>query len=156
MSENTRLIERFCAAWSRLDPAELASYFTEDGGLDFRPLDPIRIFDSRSAYTGLNESTSGRRIAADQVVRIEIAGERGVPASAQAVSVNLTATDATSATYLTVYPCGTRPATSNVNIVASQFVTANGAMVKLSAGGDLCVYSKTAVHLIIDINGVWE
>ena len=135
---------------------DFAGYFTEGGGLDFLPLDPIRIFDSRSDYTGLNESTSGRRITAGQVVRIEIAGERGVPASAQAVSVNLTATDATSATYLTVYPCGTRPATSNVNIVASQFVTANGAMVKLSAGGDLCVYSKTAVHLIIDINGIWE
>ena len=50
----------------------------------------------------------------------------------------------------------TRPTTSNVNIVASQFVTANGAMVKLSAGGDLCVYSRPHVHLIIDINGVWE
>lgn len=31
MSRNTDLIEEFCKAWSRLDPAELASYFTEDG-----------------------------------------------------------------------------------------------------------------------------
>ncbi len=31
MSVNTKLIEDFCRAWSRLDPAELAAYFTEDG-----------------------------------------------------------------------------------------------------------------------------
>ncbi len=31
MSSNTKLIEDFCAAWSRLDPAELAAYFTDDG-----------------------------------------------------------------------------------------------------------------------------
>jgi limonene-1,2-epoxide hydrolase len=31
MSSHSKLIEDFCKAWSRLDPAELASYFTEDG-----------------------------------------------------------------------------------------------------------------------------
>jgi limonene-1,2-epoxide hydrolase len=31
MSSNTQLIVDFCEAWSRLDPVELASYFTEDG-----------------------------------------------------------------------------------------------------------------------------
>lgn len=135
---------------------DYTGYFAETGGFDFTPLGPIRIFDSRSAYRGLNESTSGRRVAADQVVRIKIAGERGIPAGAKAVSVNITATDVVNASYLTVYPCGTRPNTSNVNIVASQFVTANGAMIKLSGEGDLCVYSKNAVHVIVDINGVWE
>jgi len=135
---------------------DFTGYFAEDGGFDFVPLDPIRLFDSRSAHRELNESTSGRRLAANQVVRLKIAGERGVPASAKAVSVNLTATDVVNATYLTVYPCGVRPNTSNVNIVTSQFVTANGAMVKLSADGELCVYSKQDVHVILDINGVWE
>jgi hypothetical protein len=135
---------------------DFTGYFAADGGLDFVPLDPIRLFDSRSAYRQLNESTNGRRLAANQVVRLKIAGERGVPASAKAVSINLTATDVANASYLTVYPCGVRPNTSNVNIVAAQFVTANGAMVKLSTDGDLCVYSKHDVHVIIDINGVWE
>ncbi len=41
MSENTKLIREFCAAWSRLDPAELASYFTEDGIYHNIPAGPI-------------------------------------------------------------------------------------------------------------------
>jgi limonene-1,2-epoxide hydrolase len=41
MSENTSLIERFCAAWSRLDPAELAAFFTEDGVYHNMPAGPV-------------------------------------------------------------------------------------------------------------------
>ena len=57
--------------------------------------------------------------------------------------------------FLTAYPCGTRPNTSNVNIAPSQIATSNGAMVKLSSGGDLCIYSIRDVHVVVDINGVW-
>lgn len=135
---------------------DFTGYFTDGGGLDFLPLDPIRIFDSRSVHRSLNESTGGRLVGANQVVRIKIAGERGVPADAKAVSVNLTATETVGATHLTAYPCGTRPNTSNLNITAAQFVAANGAMVKLSAGGELCVYTVNPTHIILDINGVWN
>jgi limonene-1,2-epoxide hydrolase len=41
MSQNTQLIEEFCSAWSRLDAAELADYFTEDGVYHNMPADPI-------------------------------------------------------------------------------------------------------------------
>ncbi len=135
---------------------DLTGYFSADKGLDFMALDPVRLFDSRSPSAGLNEATSGQRLRAGQVVRVQIAGERGIPADAKAVSVNLTATDTLDNTYLTAYPCGTIPTTSNVNLVTSQFVNANGAMVKLSAGGELCVYSKKSVHLIVDINGIFQ
>ena len=42
MSSNTELIEDFCKAWSRLDPAELASYFTDDGIYHNMPADPVQ------------------------------------------------------------------------------------------------------------------
>jgi hypothetical protein len=29
-------------------------------------------------------------------------------------------------------------------------------MVKLSGSGELCVFTKNSVHLIVDINGVWQ
>jgi uncharacterized protein YkwD len=135
---------------------DLTGYFSAEEGLDFLALDPVRLFDSRSFSAGLNEATLGQRVRAGQVVRVQIAGERGIPEDARAVAVNLTATDALNDTYLTAYPCGTLPKTSNVNIVTSQFVNANGAMVKLSASGELCIYSKNAVHLIVDINGIWQ
>lgn len=42
MSANTDLILDFCKAWSRLDPAELASYFTEDGIYHNMPAGPVQ------------------------------------------------------------------------------------------------------------------
>ena len=42
MSRNTTLIEDFCKAWSRLDPAELAAYFTEDGIYHNIPAGPVQ------------------------------------------------------------------------------------------------------------------
>jgi limonene-1,2-epoxide hydrolase len=42
MSESTELIREFCRAWSRLDPAELAQYFTEDGVYHNMPTGPVK------------------------------------------------------------------------------------------------------------------
>jgi limonene-1,2-epoxide hydrolase len=42
MSENTELIEDFCKAWSRLDPVELAAYFSPDGIYHNMPAGPIQ------------------------------------------------------------------------------------------------------------------
>ena len=49
MSRNTDLIEEFCRAWSRLDPTELASYFTEDGIYHNMPAEPVQLALSSSA-----------------------------------------------------------------------------------------------------------
>ena len=43
---------------------------------------------------------------------------------------------------------GRVPLASNLNITPWQGVTANGAMIKLSNDGDLCVYSPNAVHVV--------
>ncbi|MFW6093886.1 MAG: SgcJ/EcaC family oxidoreductase [Pseudomonadota bacterium] len=39
---NEQIIREFITAWSRLDPAELAGYFTEDGCYHNMPTEPIR------------------------------------------------------------------------------------------------------------------
>lgn len=41
MESNAEIVRRFLAAWSRLDPAELAAYFTEDGVYHNMPLQPV-------------------------------------------------------------------------------------------------------------------
>jgi hypothetical protein len=119
-------------------------------------LEPLRLFDSRSASAPLNEATAGRQLRAGQVVRIKVAGERGVPADARIASVNLTATQTATETYLTIYDCGARPGTSNLNAVSTQYAVANAAIVELSADGDLCVYTHGPTHAIVDINGTWR
>ena len=134
---------------------DYTGYFADDAGLDFLPLDPIRLFDSRSTSRAFNESTNGARVGSGQVVRLQIAGTRGIPAEATAVSVNVTAAEALDGSFLTAFPCGNRPITSTVNILPAQGAAANGAMVKLSAEGELCVYTLKPVHIIVDINGVY-
>lgn len=134
---------------------DYTGYFSDDDGLDFQPLDPIRMFDSRSTARAFNESTNGSRVAGGEVVRLRIAGTRGVPEGATAVSLNLTAAEPLAASFLTAYPCGKRPSTSTVNIFPVQGAAANGAMVKLSAEGDLCIYTLNPTHVIVDINGVY-
>jgi hypothetical protein len=133
---------------------DITGYFAT-GGLTFQPVAPLRMFDSRSLQGELNSITGGGHVATGQVLRIPIAGVRGMPAEAQAVSVNLTATDPQGGTFLTAYPCGELPWASNLNIGPGQLSVANGAIVELSAEGDLCVYSKNPVHVIVDVNGVW-
>ncbi|MEO6570422.1 MAG: CAP domain-containing protein [Ilumatobacteraceae bacterium] len=135
---------------------DLTGYFKAGAGLNFLPLSPIRLFDSRSSFAGLNPVTGGDRVGAGQVVHLKIAGQRGIPTNAKAVSVNITATEAVAPTFLTAFPCGSMPDTSNINLVPRQAVNANGAMVKLSGDGELCVYTLQGVHVIVDINGVWN
>lgn len=134
---------------------DMTGYFAPGAGYALTALDPIRLFDSRQAFSRLNESTSGNRVRAGQVIRLKIAGERGIPADAKAASVNLTVTQSSDWLHVTAYPCGTRPETSNLNVAPGQAV-ANGAMVKLSSTGELCVYVLKDAHLIVDINGVWS
>jgi len=134
---------------------DLSGYFTSAGGYKFQPLSPVRMFDSRLPQSALNEVTGGMPLAADQTIRLRIAGRQGVPARARAAAVNITTVDVGASTHVTAFPCGDRPVASNVNISPWQAVAANGAMVKLSAEGDLCLYSPNPVHVIVDINGVW-
>jgi len=42
MSDNAQIIRDFIAAWSRLDPAELADYFCEDGCYYNMPANPVK------------------------------------------------------------------------------------------------------------------
>ena len=135
---------------------DLTGYFGDAQGLDYVPLTPIRMFDSRSNFEVLNRETDGRRLLAGETIRIAVAGERGVPADAKAVSINVAATQPSESTFLTAYPCGVRPETANVNVSPAQNTTANGAMTKLSADGDLCIYSLKPVHVVVDVNGVWR
>jgi hypothetical protein len=89
-------------------------------------------------------------------MRFGVAGLRGVPANAKSVSVNITAAGADGSGFVTAYPCGPLPNVSNLNFSSTTPAIANGALVPLSADGELCLYTSAAVHLIVDINGIWS
>ena len=77
-----------------------------------------------------------------------------VPSSGvSAVSLNVTATNVSSAGYITVFPCGQVPLVSSVNYAAPRSSTANAVLVPVSAAGTICFFSLAAVDLVVDING---
>ena len=104
-----------------------------------------RVFDSRDVGTALK---------ADSTTNVTIAGRAGVPVDASAAVVNLTATGASSESYLSAWPAGAaRPAASNVNPVAGRTV-ANLAVVPIGAGGAISLYNHAGtVDAIVDVLG---
>ncbi len=90
MSENSKVIESFCAAWSRLDPGELANFFTEDGIYHNMPTGPVegrsQIEDFIRAFSAdwtettweiLTLAESGDKVIAERVDRTKI-GDKAV------------------------------------------------------------------------------
>ena len=135
---------------------DVFGYFATDDGRQFTPSAPFRWMDTRYRFwPDLNFGSNGYRINPGQEIRIPMAGQRGIPSTAKAVSVNLTVVDGTTIGHLSAYPCGTTPTTSNVNFVVGSAV-ANGAVVSLSSTGFLCITSPTFVHVVIDTNGWWS
>ncbi|MET0911463.1 MAG: hypothetical protein ABWZ99_18505, partial [Ilumatobacteraceae bacterium] len=133
---------------------DVTGWFGRDAGHSFVPLSPARLVDTRSYQATLNPAANAQPLAGGAVLRVQVAGARGIPAGAKAASVNLVALDSPVGGWLRVVPCGTASDVSNLNYLDPAPV-ANGANVKLSADGAICVTSSTTSHVIVDVNGVW-
>lgn len=110
---------------------------------------------SRVIDTRIGLGAAPTRLAAGQVLTVQVAGVGGVPADG-ALAATLNLTTATSASgFLTAYPCDKpRPPTSSINPKPSTAV-ANLANVALSMTGTVCVYTIASTDLIVDVSGWW-
>lgn len=107
-------------------------------------LDPFRLYDSRA---------SGQPRPAGSITEVQVAGAGGVDPAAAAALLNVTAVDAVSAGYLTVFPCGSDPPNaSNLNFTAGQTI-ANSVLGRIGSGGRICIYTSAAAGLLVDVNG---
>ena len=119
--------------------------------------EPVRVFDSRNtAFT----PPPGYRGAlnANVAVSIPVAGKAGVPMDAQAVLVSVTSIHSVRSTgtgNLRIFPADAGvPYISNVNYVSATSDVANFAIVKLSANGQLSLYSDgSPIHAAVDVLG---
>jgi hypothetical protein len=121
-------------------------------GATYHPITPVRVLDSRGPVGGWGSKvnyTSPRTLA--------IAGSNGVPATASAVVMNVTATESTMESYLTVYPKGTaKPNASNLNFAAGQIVP-NLVTVKLGVAGSVEIAtSNGSTHVVADVVGYYD
>ena len=136
----------------------------------FHPISPIRICDTRADKgTACDTSASvDNPLGAGQSRVIHVVGNRPdqstsvahVPSdgTAAAVVLNLTGTQGTSSTNVTVYPttagtCGAPPHSSTLNIYANTAL-GNRVIVPVDASGNICVYNaEGTIDLVMDVNG---
>jgi hypothetical protein len=114
-------------------------------------LAPCRLFDSRLA---------GSALAAGAVRRLAAPGTCGIPATARALSVNLTVVAPAAPGYLSLLPGD--PATAEVSTInfGPGSIRANNAVFPLVADGsgtfEVVNHSAGQVHFLIDVNGYFE
>lgn len=124
--------------------ADLAGYHSDlSGAGEFTPIGPTRALDTRaSAKLG--------RAATKQLSLATI-----VPATATAVTLNVTALDATQNTFVTVWPGRTRPGASNLNLGPGD-ITPNQVVVALGPGTTVDLYNNAgATDVIVDVAGYY-
>lgn len=112
---------------------------------------PSRVLDTRYGTGGVVAAP----VSQGQAISVQIAGTPSIPTNGvAAVVLNVTATNPTAASYLTVFPTGVMPPrASNLNFVAGQTVP-NRVIVKVGNGGSVSFYNATgSVNVIADIGG---
>lgn len=122
----------------------------------FVPITPCRLMDTRSGSTVGPRSTP---IGAETYV-VTVWGTNGnctIPATATAVSLNVTFAGPTASGFLAVFPSDKPwPGTSNLNFSANQAPAPNAVTSALSADGKLAVKNEAgAVNVLADIVGYY-
>jgi hypothetical protein len=115
----------------------------------FVPVAAQRVLDTRQSVILGNAGFDQRTREWD----LGIAGTAGVPLSAAAVTLNLTAFDASSSGYFTVWPDGQpRPGSSSLNL-GSGDVLANAVTVGLGTNNGVGIYTDTSARFLVDVAG---
>lgn len=119
--------------------------FATPSPVAYNPVFPVRLLDTRS--TGGPLGAHGSRT-------LTVAGGPGAPSGATAVVINVTVTNTTAASFLTVYPAGNaRPATSNLNWTAGKTI-ANLVELPVGSGGAVTFYNLAGwTNVVVDLEG---
>jgi hypothetical protein len=154
---------------------DIQGYFAPNTGSgqvpgEFHSIAPLRICDTRaSMHTECDATTVNRPLGTDAWQRVVLsglppsapAGTASIPTTGAAAAVfNLTATQGTLGTYMTVEPpnssdaCPTAaPGASNLNPTANSTLP-NRVISRLGIDQDVCVYNSVgSIDFIIDIDG---
>lgn len=119
----------------------------------FVGLTPARVLDTRSGLGAPQQP-----LGAGQTLDLEVLGHGGVPATGvDAVVLNVTATNTTAASFLTVAPTGVpRPDASNLNWDAGKTVP-NAVVVKVGTGGSITIFNAFGeADVLGDVVGYFE
>ncbi len=125
----------------------------------YTPVTPTRICDTRpgnpSGLAGGAAQCNGHTLVANQAMPVQVTGLAGIPSSATAVALNVTALDASESGYLSVYPAASSPPDTSTLIFHPGAPSVNFTEVGL-ANGALDLYANAAVDVILDVEGYFS
>lgn len=107
----------------------------------FVPINPTRVFDSRS----------GPRPAGGSQLTVDTQQSGAV-----AVAVNITITETQDWGYLTAWPSGGRPDTSVINASGAGQTIANAVVIPVDAHGRFQMWGSTGMHVLVDLMGAFR
>lgn len=127
----------------------------------FVPITPCRLTDTRPGALTVGPKTSP--LGPAEVLTVTAHGSNGectdgsaIPTDAVALSMNVTALNATGQTFLTFWGDGANPGTANLNPAPGQPPTPNAVNTPLSTAGTFNVFNeRSSVDVVIDVNGYY-
>ena len=118
----------------------------------FVPVTPCRVVDTRTSAGPLG----GPALDGVSARSFHIQGACGIPATAQAYSLNVTAVPQGPLGYLTVWPAGmAQPGVSTLNSWEGN-VVANAALVSAGQNGAVSVFANSPTDVVLDIDGYFD
>ncbi len=122
-----------------------------DGPTRFRPIEPVRAYDTR-------ELADPVKLPAQGIRNVQVASSY-VPADATSVVINLTAAQTESRGWMVAYPCGELPPlASNLNF-SEDDTRAVAAIVGIGTRrggqGQICFKTSSTTHFIVDVVGYY-
>ncbi|MFK7918149.1 MAG: hypothetical protein AB8G14_08745, partial [Ilumatobacter sp.] len=125
----------------------------------FVAIDTCRITDTRPAPNTIGPKSSPLAAADTMTVDAQQTGTDctgQIPAGATALSLNVSAINATSGSFITIWPDGERPTASSLNPSPGGLVF-NAVTTELSADQTFNIYNNRGnVNVFIDVNGYYE
>ena len=128
-------------------------------GSPFHAIDPVRVLDSRAAGSGSGLGGSGGAAAPwgpGTTREVVVTGAGGVPSDADAVVLNVTATNTTAASFLSIWPTGTpapQPLVSSLNWSSGQTI-ANAVTARVGTAGRISIFNPSGtVDVVVDVVG---
>ena len=128
---------------------DVVGYFLPSSDVGLQPLAPARLLDTRDG-TGARPGTVGP----GETIELQVTGRGGVSGSCEAVAINITATEPSAASFITVWPTGQpRPLASSLNMARDQTVP-NLVLARVGDGGKVSIYNNSGTtHVVADVLG---
>ncbi|MEP2371600.1 MAG: lamin tail domain-containing protein [Ilumatobacter sp.] len=122
--------------------------------MTFQAVTPTRFVDTRANGVTIDGTfAQGGKRSAGSEYRVQMSGRGDVPDDAAAVVVNVAAVAADGVGFVTIHPCVTpRPVASSLNFTAGVNI-GNETVTLLTGSGEVCLFTREAVHLVVDVTG---